>query len=105
MITCALSFFVLKNVSSHFRVVVVVPSVGVEEVARTVRAELGAEIPELFDEFDERAIAAASLAQVMRRRAPRRQGCKRLGGDDIVILVRSFHIDRCCCGYPLNTPH
>lgn len=39
-------------------------SVGVEEVARTVRKELGAEISELFREFDEEAIAAASLAQV-----------------------------------------
>lgn len=37
---------------------------GVDEVARTVRAELGAEISELFREFDEKAIAAASLAQV-----------------------------------------
>lgn len=39
-------------------------SVGVDEVARTVRAELGAEIDELFNEFDNEAIAAASLAQV-----------------------------------------
>lgn len=39
-------------------------SVGVDEVARTVRAELGADIPDLFREFDEEAIAAASLAQV-----------------------------------------
>lgn len=30
-----------------------------------MRAELGAEIPELFREFDEKAIAAASLAQVI----------------------------------------
>lgn len=42
-------------------------SVGVDEVARTVRAELGAEISELFREFDEEAIAAASLAQVRLR--------------------------------------
>lgn len=39
-------------------------SVGLSEVARTVRSELGAEISELFREFDQKAIAAASLAQV-----------------------------------------
>lgn len=39
-------------------------SVELSEVARTVRRELGAEISELFREFDEKAIAAASLAQV-----------------------------------------
>lgn len=39
-------------------------SVGVEEVERTIRKELGADIRELFVEFDEEAIAAASLAQV-----------------------------------------
>ena len=39
-------------------------SVGLVEVARTVRSELGAEILELFREFDHEAIAAASLAQV-----------------------------------------
>lgn len=44
-------------------------SVGVDEVARTVRMELGAEVEELFEEFDERAIAAASLAQVRRTRS------------------------------------
>lgn len=39
-------------------------SVGVTEVERTIRAELGADICELFLEFDAQAIAAASLAQV-----------------------------------------
>ena len=50
--------------ANHFFFSNLLCSVGVEEVARTVRGELGAEICELFREFDQEAIAAASLAQV-----------------------------------------
>jgi ABC1 atypical kinase-like domain len=35
-----------------------------EQVERTVKRELGGTISELFAEFDEHAVAAASLAQV-----------------------------------------
>jgi ABC1 atypical kinase-like domain len=36
----------------------------VQQVERTVKRELGGTISELFAEFDEHAVAAASLAQV-----------------------------------------
>ncbi|CAN0352622.1 unnamed protein product, partial [Discosporangium mesarthrocarpum] len=50
------------------------PSVGVEDVARAIRSELGGELEELFTQFDAHAIAAASLAQVFTLKGGRGTG-------------------------------
>jgi ubiquinone biosynthesis protein len=57
-----------------------------EVVRETIQKELGQPVEELFDEFDDHALASASIGQVHRARLP--------SGEDVVVKVQHRHIEK-----------
>ena len=62
------------------------PRVGFEEMRRVLEGELGDPIEDVFEGFDERAVAAASIGQVYRARL--RAGGGRHAGEEVAVKVQ-----------------